>query len=221
VSPGPTLLACSTGTFIGHHQWVAHRTLSESQRGRPPSNQHSLSGTGVNRRRKLVWFVGSVAVALFASLSAKLFVWPAQDPIDGTHADAVLVLGGPGPRLQVAFELAKKHAAPVMLVSVASVRWNCPDVDFPGVRIQCFRPEPFNTRGEARYAANQARAHGWNSIIVVSSTPQSTRARLRIKRCFHGTVKVVVAQPSIARWAYGVIYEWGAMAKALIWQRSC
>jgi hypothetical protein len=25
----------------------------------------------------------------------------------------------------------------------------------------------------------------------------------------------------VARWAYGVIYEWGALFKALVWQRSC
>jgi uncharacterized SAM-binding protein YcdF (DUF218 family) len=162
-----------------------------------------------------------LVLALWASLSAVLFIWPSLDPIKGARADAILVMGGPGPRLQVALKLAKEHAAPVILVSVASVRWNCPDLGVPGVRVECFRPAPFSTQGEARYAASQARLHGWHSLIVVSSVPQSTRARLRVKRCFHGTVKVVAARPSLASWAYGVIYEWGALAKALVWQRSC
>ena len=78
-------------------------------------------------------------------------------------------MGGPGPRLQVALELAKEHAAPVMLVSVASVRWNCPNFDVPGIGVECFRPEPFGTRGEARYASSQVRLDGWHSPIVVSS----------------------------------------------------
>jgi hypothetical protein len=173
------------------------------------------------RHRRLVRTVGVLVLALWSWLSAVLFVWPSLDPIKGARADAILVMGGPGPRLQVALKLAKQHAAPVMLVSVASVRWNCPKLEVPGVRVQCFRPDPFSTQGEARYVANQARLHGWQSVIVVSSVPQSTRARLRVQRCFHGTVKVVAAQPPVASWVYGVFYEWGALTKALVWQRSC
>jgi hypothetical protein len=173
------------------------------------------------RHRGLLRGAGVLALALWGSLSAVLFVWPSLDPIKGVRADAILVMGGPGPRLQVALKLAKEHAAPVMLVSVASERWNCPDLGVPGVRVECFRPDPFSTQGEARYAGEQARLHDWQSLIVVSSVPQATRARLRVRRCFPGSVKVVAARPSIATWAYGVIYEWGALAKALLWQRSC
>ena len=165
--------------------------------------------------------MGVLVLALWGRLTAVLFVWSSVDPIKGARADAILVMGGPGPRLQVALKLAKEHAAPVMLVSVASVRWNCPNLDIPGIRVQCFRPDPYTTQGEARYAAKQARLHGWHSLIVVSLVPKSTRARLRVQRCFQGTVKVVAARPSLASWAYGVIYEWGALTKALVWQRSC
>lgn len=165
--------------------------------------------------------VGVLVLALWSWLSAVLFIWPSLDPIKGARADAILVMGGPGPRLQVALKLAKEHAAPVMLVSVASVRWNCPSLEVPRVRVECFRPDPFSTQGEARYAGTQARLHGWQSVIVVSSVPQATRARLRVQRCFHGTVKVVAARPSVASWVYGVLYEWGALTKALVWQRSC
>lgn len=173
------------------------------------------------RDRRLLWMAGILVLALWGSLSGVLFVWPSLDRIKGIHADAILVMGGPGPRMLVAYKLASEHAAPMMLVSVASVRWNCPYLDEPGVKLQCFRPDPFSTQGEARYAADQARIHGWHSLIVVSSVPQATRARLRVQRCFHGTVKVVAARPSLASWAYGVIYEWGALTKALVWQRSC
>jgi hypothetical protein len=173
------------------------------------------------RYRRWLRVAGLLVVALWGALTAVLFVWPSVDPIKGVRADAILVMGGPGPRLQVALKLAKENAAPVMLVSVASVRWNCPDLDVPGVRVECFRPDPFSTQGEARYAAQQARLNGWHSLIVVSSVPQATRARLRVERCFHGSVKLVAARPSLASWAYGVLYEWGALAKALVWHRSC
>ena len=94
-------------------------------------------------------------------------------------------------------------------------------MSFPGVRLECFRPDPLSTMGEARYAAEQAREHGWHSLIVVASLAQATRARLRMKRCFSGSVQVVVAPLPAATMAYDVLYEWGATAKALIWQRSC
>jgi uncharacterized SAM-binding protein YcdF (DUF218 family) len=75
--------------------------------------------------------------------------------------------------------------------------------------------------GEARYAAQQARQHDWHSLILVTSLPQATRARVRVERCFSGSVQVVVARPPLPTFAYDVVYEWGALAKALIWQRSC
>jgi hypothetical protein len=167
------------------------------------------------------WVVAGLVVALFLSLSAKLFVLPAQNAVQGLHADAVVVLNGPGPRWQVALELAREHAAPVMLVSVASVQYNCPPDDLPGVQVECFRPDPLDTRGEARFAASQARAHGWHSLILVTSVAQATRARLRVKRCFGGQVYVVEAKPAFAAWPYEVAYEWGALAKALVWQPGC
>jgi uncharacterized SAM-binding protein YcdF (DUF218 family) len=165
--------------------------------------------------------VVAVLALLWVALSAKLFVWPARDPVAGAHADAVVVLNFSGPRWQVAEALARERAAPVMLVSVASVEWNCPRASFPGVRLQCFRPDPFSTMGEARYSAQQARQHDWHSLILVTSLPQATRARVRVERCFSGSVQVVVARPPLATFAYDVVYEWGALAKALIWQRSC
>lgn len=160
-------------------------------------------------------------MGLWAALTAKLFVWPALSTVEAAHADAVLVLGGPGARLQVATELARRHAAPWMLVSVPSVEWNCPHIETPGVVVQCFRPDPFSTQGEAQYFGRQARHHGWRSVIVVSSVPQATRARLRVERCFPGRVQVVAAALPAAKFAYGVVYEWGALAKALVWQVKC
>jgi len=167
------------------------------------------------------WAVAGLVVALFVSLTGKLFIWPAQNAVQGLHADAVVVLNGPGPRWQVVLELAREHAAPVILVSVASVQWNCPPDNLPGAQVECFRPDPDDTRGEARFAASTASANGWHSLIVVSSVPQATRARLRFKRCFSGTVYVVPAKPDLGTWAYEVVYEWGALAKALVWQRGC
>ncbi len=175
----------------------------------------------VGRRRRALVTAGVCAVGLWAGLTAKLFVWPALDELDQVHADAVLVLGGPGDRVALGEELARRHAAPWLVVSVASVEWDCPHLEVPGVRVLCFRPDPFSTQGEARYFGAQARQHGWRSVVVVSSVPQATRARLRVKRCFPGRVQVVGARLGWPQFVYGVVYEWGALAKAVLWQVSC
>ncbi len=205
-APRSSRLLASSATIIDR---MARTTLTA--RTRPTSRA----------RRRLVAATGVCTLGLFLSLTAKLFVWPALDPVEGTSADAVLVLGGPGPRLAVAAALARRHAAPWMLVSVPSVKWNCPHFGVEGVRVVCFRPDPFSTQGEARYFGEQAQLHGWRSVVVVSSVAQATRARLRVRRCFPGTVKVVGAPLSPVVFAYGVVYEWGALAKALLWQTGC
>ena len=178
---------------------------------------------GAGRRvRRTAGVLVLVVAGLFASLTARLFVWPAQNSVDHVHADAVVVLNGPDPRLQVAMLLAQERAAPIILVSVSSVRWDCPYWDVPNVRLVCFTPVPATTQGEVRFAASQARDHGWRRLILVSSVPQTrVLARLRLERCFSGTVEVVTARPALSDWAYQVLYEWGALFKALILQRSC
>jgi uncharacterized SAM-binding protein YcdF (DUF218 family) len=162
-----------------------------------------------------------LVVALFALFTARLFVWPAQDAVAGAHADAIVVFDGPDARLQVAVRLARELAAPVIFLSVSSTRWDCPQWRVPGVRLVCFTPVPATTQGEARFAAAQARANGWRRLIVVSSVPQDTRARLRLRRCFSGAVEVVTARPSLSEWPGQVLYEWGALLKALFLQRGC
>jgi len=200
--------------------WTTVR-LGPPAAGAGGKDPRARSARRPRRQARPAWVGVAVVVALVVSLTAKLFVWPAQDAVAGVHADAVVVLGGPGPRWQVALELAREHAAGVMLLSVPSVEWNCPHVALPGVKLECFSPKPSNTMGEVRFAASQARAHGWHSLIVVSAVAQDTRARVRLKRCFSGSVYVVTARPSLATWAYELVYEWGALAKALVFQRAC
>ena len=56
---------------------------------------------------------------------------------------------------------------------------------------------------------------------LVTITPQDTRARLRVGRCFAGPVYVVATPIALASWPYQIGYEWAALAKALTVQRSC
>jgi hypothetical protein len=85
----------------------------------------------------------------------------------------------------------------------------------------CFNPAPVTTQGEAEYVGRLARRYHWHSVAVVTITPQDSRARLRIERCFMGPVYVVTSPIGLTSWPYEIAYEWGALVKALIVQRGC
>jgi len=148
--------------------------------------------------------VGGVVAAVVAAVSGVTFVWP------NTQSPA-----------RAGLELASAGVAPVLVVSKAPGPLGCPQ-PVRHVRVRCFSPHPATTQGEARYVGALARARHWRRIVVVVSTPQVSRARLRIERCYPGTVAMVAVSPGgLGAWLYDVAYEWGAMFKALVLQPGC
>ncbi len=158
-------------------------------------------------------------VVVFLTASGVLFVWPRSDRPE--PAGAILSLNGPmeSTRAALAVSLAERGLAPVLIFSEGHPGGPCPEV--PGVEVVCFAPHPARTVGEISFAARYARAHGIESMIVVSGHSQTTRARLLVARCYRGRVMVVASPTSWWRLPYEVVYEWGAMAKALVVDRGC
>jgi uncharacterized SAM-binding protein YcdF (DUF218 family) len=153
----------------------------------------------------------------FAVATVPLFLLPARNK--PRHVDAIIVLGGAGDRVNEGLKLAREGYAPNLLLSRSRARscyWRLPHVD-----VQCFRPDPFTTQGEARYLAAAVKQHGWKSVIVVTTPDQTSRARLRIKRCTNVDAAYVSTPISLPSWPHAIAYEWAALAKALILQRSC
>jgi uncharacterized SAM-binding protein YcdF (DUF218 family) len=170
-----------------------------------------------HRLRWILAVVG-VIVSVFLVLTALLFVWPSTN--SPRHSDAIVVLGGTGPRLQKGLDLAREGYASYLAVSTPPGE-PCPLAP-RGVTVICFRADPLTTQGEARATAKLARQHHWSQIIVISGTPQTTRARIRFTRCVKGTLLFDPANPiGLRSWIYNVAYEWGALAKALVLQRGC
>jgi hypothetical protein len=85
----------------------------------------------------------------------------------------------------------------------------------------CFNPSPATTQGEAEFTGRLARQYGWTSVTLVTIAPQDTRARLRTSRCFAGKIYVVTAPLPLIDWPFEIVYEAGAMFKALLFQRGC
>jgi len=139
-----------------------------------------------------------------------------------SRVDAIVMLAGPGERLPVALRLAREHRAPVLVVSQGQHGYGgpCPP-STPGVKLICFEPDPGDTRGEAEFAGRLAKQYHWSSIVLVTGPQQDTRARIWMERCFDGSVYVVTGSLPLGSWPYQIAYEWGALAKALIMQRSC
>jgi uncharacterized SAM-binding protein YcdF (DUF218 family) len=162
-----------------------------------------------------------VILALFGA-TARLFVWPARGM--PARVDAIVVLAGPGKIQPLARELAREQRARYLVISLGTPpsRNHCPR-PISGVKIICFNPVPATTQGEAEFAGRLARRYHWQSISVVTITSQDTRARLRVQRCFDGHVYVVTVPPDLARtnWPYQIAYQWAALIKAEILQRSC
>jgi hypothetical protein len=172
------------------------------------------------RRVRASALVMAVVIVAIVVASVVLFIKPATNA--PAHSDAVIVLAGGnnGGRIAKGLALVRAGYAPRLFVSAPGYK-DCPQ-SLPSVSITCFNPNPATTQGEARFAATLAQQHHWHQIIVVSGTQQVTRARIRFDRCYHGMVLMIPADPGgLWNWATTVVYEWGAIVKALIFQRGC
>jgi uncharacterized SAM-binding protein YcdF (DUF218 family) len=184
------------------------------------SGKGARSRTG-RRRRWRRWLIPlTVLVVLALGATARLFVWPDQGM--PSRVDALVSLDTPGGTLSSALRLAAQHRASYLVVSLGTPEsgYGCPR-PVSGVRLICFNPDPGTTQGEAEFVGRLARKYRWRSVAIVTITPQTTRARLRMERCFSGPVYVVGTPIGLASWPYQVSYEWGALFKAVVLQRSC
>ncbi len=159
-------------------------------------------------------------IVVLGLATAWLFVWPPQGA--PARADAIVMLQGEGDRLAAAQQLAREHRAPVLVISQGRDGYGGPCVPaMPGVKVICFDPDPPDTRGEAEFVGRLARQDHWRSVIVVTTRAQDRRARILVSRCFTGSVYVSTAAVPLRNWPYQVVYEWGALVKALTLNRAC
>ena len=164
--------------------------------------------------------VAVLMVLVVGGATARLFIWPVQGM--PPHVSAIVMLAGPGDRLDTALQLARARRAGMLVVSRGHQGYGgpCPR-KIPGITLICFEPRPPTTQGEARYVGRLAKRYRWQSIVLVTIRAQDTRARIRVGRCFSGQIYVMTAPLPTSAWPYEVAYEWGALFKALVLQRSC
>jgi uncharacterized SAM-binding protein YcdF (DUF218 family) len=179
--------------------------------------------SGRRPRRRVVIVVLAVVVAAVSGLVAHLFVWPDLPPLP-RQADVIVQLGGPGDRRAVALALARQGRAPLVAISVSNAEVNtkwCHRGRLDGVAVVCFHSAPFTTRGEARAVAQMAAGRGWESVILVTTRDQASRARLRLRRCYSGAVFVATAVLPWYQWPPQIVYQAAATVKAYTVETSC
>jgi uncharacterized SAM-binding protein YcdF (DUF218 family) len=164
----------------------------------------------------VVWLVGGFFVVVHPHVNRP------------RHVDAVVVLGPPDAngRVDTALSLINQHLAANLVISVTSERQRqakhlCATPE-NGFKVFCFLPDPATTRGEAEEIRRLVRAHGWKSIIVVTSTYHISRARMIVDRCFDGQLYMVAARHGISfgTWVYQYFYQTAGYIKAFT-QSGC
>lgn len=186
------------------------------------TTQNATSAQPRRRHRGLYVVVALlVVIAGLGLATARWFVWPRQGM--PSRVDAIVMLNGPGDRLDTALDLAWAHRASTVVISRGSRYWGHGSIcapPIPRIRVICFDPSPSTTRGEAQFAGVLARRYGWHSMVVVAVAPQDTPARLRVGACFSGKIYVVNGRLGRAEWPSLIAHEWGAAIKALF-QPAC
>jgi len=172
--------------------------------------------------RRLGLLVLLVAAAVAASIW--LFVFPRTDAPG--RADAVVVLSGAkAERLDRALEMMRAHTAPLLVISDGrNPEWpqaNRLCAGHTTFRVLCFKPDPYSTRGEAEAIAVLARTRGWRAVDVVTSRYHVFRARMIVRRCYHGGLRMIASTPSLGDYALGAVQEWPKLAVALLVRRAC
>jgi hypothetical protein len=162
-----------------------------------------------------------LVVTVFVALTAVLFVWPVTD--SPQRVDAILSFNGRNEpaREALAISLAEKGYSHLLLFSRGGAPDETPCPTVHRVKVVCFVDVTNNTRGEARFAADYAKQHHLNSLMIVPGRPQTTRAHLLLERCFSGKIVVEPAAEPLLRFPKDVLHEWGGLLEVLLLRRGC
>ena len=170
-------------------------------------------------KRKVTWtLAASVMAALLWLIAAfQLFHNPPQATPQRT--DAIVVLGGmSSERLPVGLALREQLGIRDLVVITTGLPANAGSDEFCEAHdgdphLDCFRPEPLNTRGEASRLRDLAAERGWESVTVVTSDYHVQRAGSLMKQCIDAQVRMVGTEPELSPvgWLRRFVVETGGL----------
>lgn len=157
-------------------------------------------------------------VVAYVAVAGYLFVVHHDDR--PAKADAVVVLSGTKERLPVGQRLVREGYAPLLVVS-RSTHPKAAELRACRTGALCFRADPYSTRGEARAIARLAAARHWRTVDVVTSQFHVFRARILIRRCYHGGLRMVGAPEPAWRLPYDAVKETVKLVYQETFARGC
>ncbi|UXM90752.1 YdcF family protein [Paenarthrobacter sp. JL.01a] len=170
-------------------------------------------------RRKVAWTViaGVLAGLLWLVGAYQLFHNPPHATPQRT--DAIVVLGGMSDeRLPVGLSLREQLDIPDLVVVTTGLPANAGSDEYcqthdGDAHLDCFRPDPLNTRGEAVRLRELAAERGWKSVTVVTSDYHVLRAGTLMKQCIAADVQMVGTEPQLspAGWLWRFVVETGGL----------
>jgi len=164
-----------------------------------------------------------VALVLAAWLVAAIALFVVHHDDRPGRADAVVVLAGSRLRLPVGIRLVRAGYAPLLVVSrghTGALERRVCSGRVP-LRAICLDATPNSTRGEARAIRRLARARGWRRIDVVTSQFHVFRARMLIRRCYHGGLRMIGTKQPEWKLPWYMLTESAKLAWQLTVDRAC
>ncbi|WP_062465400.1 ElyC/SanA/YdcF family protein [Demequina soli] len=179
---------------------------------------------------KSIALLAAVAAPVVALVGIPLYVHPAHD--EPRAVDAVYVIGPPtDTRMALAEAMIEQGLSDTLVVSLsddpderAEMTRAAELCDRPqAYAVYCSQPEPFTTRGEARWMRELIDQHGWQSVGVITTTPHLTRTRVIMGRCWDGDIAYISSGEHLAPWywAYHYAYQTGAFVKVALEGKTC
>lgn len=173
-------------------------------------------------RRAVILVAGLVLVWLVAAI-ALFVVHHGDKPI---RANAVFVLSGSRKRLPVGVKLVREGYAPLLVVS-RTLQGGPSELETRActhkldLRVLCVSAKPYSTMGEAELLARLATERGWRAVDVVTSEYHVIRARILMKRCFHGQLAVVGAPDELTLLVPDMVLESVKLVYHELFRRAC
>jgi uncharacterized SAM-binding protein YcdF (DUF218 family) len=154
-----------------------------------------------------------VAVVFVAWLVAATLLFVVHHGDKPVRADAVFVLSGSYARLPVGVRLVREGYAPLLVVSRTTGEPSVLEQQVCAhrldIRALCVRADPYSTVGEAELLARLAQARHWRTVDAITSEFHVIRARIILRRCYHGRLRVVGA-PNQLKWLW-----WNAVLESV------
>ncbi|WP_062530150.1 YdcF family protein [Demequina rhizosphaerae] len=176
------------------------------------------------KRLVAVLVVLGAAAVLVALVGVPLYVMPAQD--EPRAVDAVYVIGPPTEaRMELAESMIEDGLTDTMMVSIGdSVAerdlWDAAAAacDEPqDFTVYCQMPDPFTTRGEARWMRDMVEHNEWDSVAVVTFSPHLTRTRVIMERCWDGDIAYLSSEEELDPWYWAYHYAYQSAAFIKVW----